>query len=60
MSQIDNKYASILRTSKWRDWYRRLIDSSERVAEIKDQIGIRTALYLYLLYRDMYGTTEGR
>ena len=59
MSQIGNKYASILRTSDWKDWYRKLIDSSERVAEIKDQIGIRTALYLYLLYRDMYRTTEG-
>lgn len=40
-------------------WYNMLCDSVESIAMMEDNIRIRDAFYLYLLYRDMYGTSEG-
>lgn len=40
-------------------WYNMLCDSVESIAMMEDNIRVRDALYLYLLYRDMYGTSEG-
>jgi len=59
MDKVRDKYASSVDIKDFKSWLHRLVKSSERVAEIKNVMTKGTALFLYLLYKDMYNTTEG-
>lgn len=59
-TDVGKKYAQILRSTDFKNWADQLMDKSERLKEIGwSNIGRRTILYLYLLYRDTYGNIKG-
>lgn len=56
---MENRVAADIDIADFEQWYSMLRDSVESIAMMEDNIRVRDALYLYLLYRDMYGTSEG-